>query len=284
MRVPMAMIVGGIVALLGAAIWTALAYYVRVEIGWVAWGIGAAVGVGVFAGSGRHGDFSLGILAVLLALASILLGKFSAAYMDVKVFATGDDLYITAIADDVMHQRELQGQRFPIVTQAQLDKANSWSDLYPDQIWSEAKARWNSMSEADRDELRRVPLLANKQYHIVYLADTLVEEYLASGKSVDWPIGMTQENAFYEEDYPAELWSDAQQRWDAMSMDEQSAYRAGMIEFEAARLEAGRQQWQEESVTAAFLASFSPFDGLWAILAVVSAFKIASASEPHATA
>ncbi len=60
-------IVGGLFGgFVGAAVWTAVTYYSRWELGWIAWGIGALVGLGVHMGSRRRGGIGLGATAVLL--------------------------------------------------------------------------------------------------------------------------------------------------------------------------------------------------------------------------
>jgi hypothetical protein len=64
---------GGLVALLGAAAWAGLAYFAHLELGYLAWGIGAAVGWAVVFGGG-HGTL-LAVSAALLSVLSIGTGK-----------------------------------------------------------------------------------------------------------------------------------------------------------------------------------------------------------------
>ena len=78
---PLLGIVGGAVGgLIGAAIWAAIVYFTEHEIGWVAWGIGGLVGVGVKVASGGESSTLSGIIAVPVALASVGLGKFLSVY------------------------------------------------------------------------------------------------------------------------------------------------------------------------------------------------------------
>ncbi|MCA9003544.1 MAG: hypothetical protein KDB61_16590, partial [Planctomycetes bacterium] len=65
-------------AILGAIVWAAIAAYTGYEIGWVAWGVGGAVGLGAFMMEGR-GAMS-GIVCGVLAVVAILAGKFMALH------------------------------------------------------------------------------------------------------------------------------------------------------------------------------------------------------------
>lgn len=72
-----AAIAGTIMALLGALLWAAIVYYGKLEIGYLAWGIGLAVGLAI-AWASKGGGFVNGALAVLLTVGSILGGKYLA--------------------------------------------------------------------------------------------------------------------------------------------------------------------------------------------------------------
>jgi len=63
--------VGG--AILGAIVWAAVAVFTGYEIGWIAWGIGAAVGYGAKALEGK--GLISGIVCAVLAALAILGGK-----------------------------------------------------------------------------------------------------------------------------------------------------------------------------------------------------------------
>jgi hypothetical protein len=64
-------------ALLGAIVWAMIAIATNHEIGWVAWGIGAAAGGGMSVGYDENSDDGLipGVLAAFIALGGIVLGK-----------------------------------------------------------------------------------------------------------------------------------------------------------------------------------------------------------------
>lgn len=63
-------------AVIGAMIWAGIAIYTGYEIGWIAWGVGAAVGYGAHALEGR--GMTTGIVCALLAALAILGGKVMA--------------------------------------------------------------------------------------------------------------------------------------------------------------------------------------------------------------
>ena len=73
------LLLGGLVAMGGAAAWAAIVYFAHAEIGLLAWGIGAAIGA-VMVRAGAHGTL-LAVAAGALALASIASGKHLAFQM-----------------------------------------------------------------------------------------------------------------------------------------------------------------------------------------------------------
>jgi hypothetical protein len=81
-----AMVVGGVVALLGALAWGLIAFYLHREFGLLAWAIGAAIGAAMVK-AGAHGTL-LAVAAGLLALASIASGKQIAFRLEVHQVTT----------------------------------------------------------------------------------------------------------------------------------------------------------------------------------------------------
>ena len=80
---PLLWVIGGCVGgAIGAAIWAALAYNLRVEIGWIAWVAGLLTGVGVMAGARGDGGFLPGVVAAFLSIISICGGKYAALSAD----------------------------------------------------------------------------------------------------------------------------------------------------------------------------------------------------------
>jgi hypothetical protein len=76
----MAIIGGAVAAVVGAAIWAAIAYLTGYEIGWIAIGVGALVGIAVRV-MGRGDTPPFGVLAALLSLGGCVLGRLMAIWL-----------------------------------------------------------------------------------------------------------------------------------------------------------------------------------------------------------
>ena len=82
---------GAIAAAVGAAAWGLIVWVTDYEIGFAAVGIGLLVGWAVLMASGRRKGFPLQIIAVLLSVMGILVGKYVAVYLVLRDFL-GDGL------------------------------------------------------------------------------------------------------------------------------------------------------------------------------------------------
>ncbi len=280
MRILIALIAGGVAALVGAGVWILVSHFTGYEVGIIAWGVGAVVGIAVYLGSGQTGGVALGLLAVVLAVAGVVGGKFGAVYVDVQDVMNSDDLYIAAVADELIYRQEKEtGQRIPR-PYVDEDTAESIEEFYPSRAWQQARLQWHQMPEAEKQQIREVPALTNADLHLMYLADEIVAEREEAGQSVQWPVGMTYDEAWHEEDYPADIWFEAQSRWSTMTSAQQEDFRQYIIDTENAARELYEPLYTADITMSGFLQSFSLFDGLWAFLAIASAFRIgASGSE-----
>ncbi len=74
------MAVGG--ALVGAAVWAAVAHFANYEIGWLAWGLGGLVGWATLQGGGR--GMKAAVMAAVLAAASIGLGRVAGIHFSIE--------------------------------------------------------------------------------------------------------------------------------------------------------------------------------------------------------
>lgn len=101
----------------------------------------------------------------------------------------------------------------------------------------------------------------------VLLADEIVDTWVAEGRAINWPPGMTQEDAWERSDYPADVWQEMSETWDAMSETD----REGRIDGAEFTIES----FTSSLKTDVFWDSFSLFDGIWFLLALGSAWKIA---------
>jgi hypothetical protein len=70
-----ALLFAGGAAFAGAAVWAALAIYANVQIGWIAWGVGALIGLAMVKGGG-HGQM-LAVVAAVLAVLAIGTGRYA---------------------------------------------------------------------------------------------------------------------------------------------------------------------------------------------------------------
>jgi len=112
----------------------------------------------------------------------------------------------------------------------------------------------------------------NEEYIISYLADEVVGERMEAGEPLDWPAGVDPDEGGAEAaDYPADVWAEAEGRWNAMSADDQVAFlketsdaaRDGVVAFHEAVSSSG------------FTSSFGFMDLIFFGLAIVTAYSIA---------
>jgi len=104
------------------------------------------------------------------------------------------------------------------------------------------------------------------------LAQAVVEEYEQAGQHVRWPEGHEAEEIEGAESYPADVWTEAESRYAALSPAEQAEMKEAMRKEFLASMALYRDQAKSEG----FRESFSGLDLLFVALAVGTAFKIAS--------
>jgi len=106
---------------------------------------------------------------------------------------------------------------------------------------------------------------------IVDIADDVVDEWEDEGKQINWPAGMTMEDATSQVDYPPDVWAEATKRWNAIPADQQqeNIEQNAAVRRQMAELLAGNVKDE------AFKDSFNGFDLLWFGLAAFTAFRIA---------
>ncbi len=183
-----AAIAGGVIAgILGAAVWAGIAYGTGYEIGWIAWGVGFLVGFGVLIGgkigvNPEHvtgGGIAAGALAVVLTVAAILAGKMlsielylrkdMAVYVDESIaeLDTGD-LLVSYVADEIVEQREADGQEIAWPENTDPEDDQYQSD-YPADIWQASQTRWDNMSSDEQTAYRdQIEQTIRVKYEIFY--------------------------------------------------------------------------------------------------------------------
>lgn len=147
--------------LVGAALWTAVAFLFHYEIGWIAWGVGVAAGYGA-ARFGERLDWTTGAAAAGIAVLSIALGKFAAVHLVVDdaiaELTSGpegitDELAISYVADDVAMAFHDEGRRLDWPGGAEPTNPSTQAE-YPRDVWGEAARVWSELSPQERSEFK----------------------------------------------------------------------------------------------------------------------------------
>jgi hypothetical protein len=94
------------------------------------------------------------------------------------------------------------------------------------------------------------------------------------GKTVRLNNGKTLETTEKIEDYPDWLVKDRRAYFDALSADDREAMRRDLVD----RFKESRGGERASAKADAFAAGFSPFDALWGLFAVLSAWRVGSSS------
>ena len=111
----------------------------------------------------------------------------------------------------------------------------------------------------------------NHEIMMSYVADELAEQWEADGIELDWPeLPNNQWARWREQDYPSDLWAEANQWWDDTPKDHQDKVREGyrkLHEESVQEVEQAYADYETEDL-------FSAFDAIWMLLAVGSAFGL----------
>jgi phosphate/sulfate permease len=176
--------------LVGAGLWAAIAYYAEMELGLLAWGIGAAVGAAMMAGVKERAGSASGVAALVIALVSIVGGKYFAvelAFGDVdseweqeaERMANDEEYTISWLADDVILEYEEAGKPINYPPGADIDMPETKAD-YPADVWAEAEQRWAAMSPKEQEDFRADVLEEYKAFYDDFAGEIKTEGFLAS--------------------------------------------------------------------------------------------------------
>jgi hypothetical protein len=152
-------IIGGtIAAIIGAVVWAAIAYYGKVEIGYLALGVGFLVGLGVSAGS-RSGGIGAAFIAVVLTVLSLLAGKYAAVAMEVNAIDSelqaiqiSDEDFTFMAANDLVREKMESGETVEFLNGKNFETAEELAD-YPTDILAAAKAGVSEMTDEDKKRI-----------------------------------------------------------------------------------------------------------------------------------
>lgn len=143
-------LIGGLVAgIFGAAVWVAIGYFLEAEVGYVAWGIGLIVGIGVAVGAETPGA-GTGLLATAIAIGSVVAGKYFVVYFlmqsamgEVADVSVDDDAVVNQLANEIVEERELTMPEFG--DDVDFESIED-EDFYPPGVWAEAKTKFAELS------------------------------------------------------------------------------------------------------------------------------------------
>ena len=196
MKILSAAAAGLVAGLLGAACWAAVAYYMNVEIGWLAWGIGAAVGAATLAGgslgesssdAGANSGAILGFVAVVITALSICAGKFAVVEIylqkemqafnnesEAQLGGIGDEELTSWLADSIGQQTHGDAWRDQYEWPADVEPSTASTKAeYPKELWAEAEKSWSEMAEDQRTEFRETVLTQIRENMDAFAQDQL---------------------------------------------------------------------------------------------------------------
>lgn len=116
----------------------------------------------------------------------------------------------------------------------------------------------------------------NEEFVISFVADQVVSELEADGRSVEWPEGVVPGNAGAEADYPAGVWAEAETRWASWTPMEQMAFRNERESEVRANIEASMPEIRAAFSAGGFAGSFTPMDLIFFGLGMVTAWGVGS--------
>jgi phosphate/sulfate permease len=107
---------------------------------------------------------------------------------------------------------------------------------------------------------------------ISYVADTVAQERLDAGQEIEWPTELGLGEASTQEEYPADLWTDAVARWDNAGPDWQAQQRE-YVEYVTKENFAAMK---DEVSSSALLENLDLLDMVFFLFAVLTAYGIGS--------
>ncbi|QQS08948.1 MAG: hypothetical protein IPK69_13385 [Phycisphaerales bacterium] len=148
--------------LTGAALWAVISWKANSEWGILAWGIGFAVGFAMHFGAQEERSSATGILAALIAVAAIVLGKYGAVAamqhtMNANVVqsiteGTNAESMVLDYAYELAVEIEENGK--PVAWRNGIqssDDAESITDFPPD-IQKKANDRWSALTPEEQEQ------------------------------------------------------------------------------------------------------------------------------------
>ena len=118
--------------------------------------------------------------------------------------------------------------------------------------------------------------LQDDELVVSYIADDVVVEFMSDDIPVHWPVGVDPSQATTQVEYPADVWTIAQSRWDGMALAEREEYRSSLKEMVTANLALALDELRGELAQVGFIGSFGFLDIIFFGLAIATAYKVAA--------
>ena len=151
--------VGGVI---GAVVWVLVGYFANAEVGWIAWGIGFLVGMGVRLTcelEGEEGNVS-GATAAGVAIVTVIIAKYIVVVLLVNKhlpplpladFKPDAEVMISEEADALAEEWKAAGKTIEWPPEKDDDDAPI-EKQYPKELWAEAKTRWEAKSPEEQQK------------------------------------------------------------------------------------------------------------------------------------
>jgi len=107
---------------------------------------------------------------------------------------------------------------------------------------------------------------------ISYIADDIVRQRMDEGQTIEWPTEWELGEASEPEEYPADIWAEADDQWNRGD----EAYRQQYRNYVEHTVKTNMAEFVNDVSEDALLANIDLFDMLFFLLAIVSAWKIGS--------
>lgn len=157
-------IIAVVAGVMGTVVWASIVYFTGFEIGWLAWGIGAAVGASFAVNKNR--TIATGIIAVAIAVVAILAGKFfalealisqsvgeEAQFMADAMNDPENEYIISWIADSIVQEKIENGETVKFPDGVELGAATQKHE-YPKAIWADAEYQWQQLTKQEQEDLK----------------------------------------------------------------------------------------------------------------------------------
>jgi hypothetical protein len=147
---------------IGAGIWAGVAYYGQIRLSILGWGVGALVGFGVNIGSRDTGGVVYGMIAVIIALGSVVGGNYITSSLLVNQYLEmlepddiSDDMAMgKVIVWEVLDDWLEQGEEIVWPKEWKTWDLAEWPEDFPRLMVTKTINRWDEMSYEDQESVR----------------------------------------------------------------------------------------------------------------------------------